>query len=98
MKTIVVAVLSIVAVIAPAFCEDAQRSTSDLAVPTVQRMVRALESAPLGKEADDLRAVLFSYFDAMRPEIVLCLDQFQPLINSKKKVYNIFSAKHMMRR
>ena len=60
---------------------------SPVPVEKIQQMVRDLEAAPLAKEADTLRAFLVKYFDSMRPEFVVCLGQFSPLMDAKKKAH-----------
>jgi len=67
---------------------DQQRSwKSPVPIDKIQQMVRDLEADPLGEHADALRAYLVKYFDNMRPEFVVCLNQFHPLMDSKKQAH-----------
>jgi|KBSSwiStaDraftv2_1062776.scaffolds.fasta_scaffold1147230_2 hypothetical protein len=89
MRALVAAALAVMLTAgSPPSAKDGERSwRSPVPIDKVQQMVRDLESDPLGKNADALRAYLVKYFDNMRPEFVVCLAQFQPLMQAEKEAH-----------
>jgi hypothetical protein len=86
MNPVFVSLFSVFVFILPTHSTQDQKHSweSPWPIEKVQQMVRDLEADPLGKHADNLRAVLGTYFDNMRPEFVVCIDQFLPLLHSDK--------------
>ena len=87
-EPLAVIVLALLSSLAIAGSEDQQAWESPFPIDKVQRMVKDLEADPLGEHAESGRAILVTYFDNMRPEFSVCLDQFLPVFRSKKKSIN----------
>ena len=58
--------------------------TSDSPIPRekIHEMVETLIADPYGEHAEALGAILYAYVDKIRPEFVLCVSQFAPLLDS----------------